>query len=133
MSWRGEWQIFEEAEDPPLQLYIEGFAQECEHVILGKETWHEARNKKWLYWCKRHKSWLAKEFLQRIEKQMSVKDFFGSWFNIKGKKQTGYFLGHEFICELEKTYSLREIALLKVGTVRKLGIRYLNDVGKKVS
>ncbi len=130
MNWRNEWRIFEEAEkDPMFQFYSEGFAQRCEHVILGNETWHFAQDQKWLSWCKRHKSWLAKKFLKRIKKQASVKDFFGSWFNIQGRKQTGYFLGHEFVRELEKTYSLREIALLKVDKVRKLGMQYLNAVG----
>jgi len=132
MAWREEWQMFEQAEkDPVFQLYSEGFAQRCEHIILGKETWHLAENKKWLSWCKQHKSWLAKEFLRRIEKQMMVKDFFGSWFNIQGRKQTGYFLGHEFIRMLEETRSLREIALLKVDNVRKLGLQYLNALNNK--
>jgi hypothetical protein len=30
------------ASGPWWQLYTEGFAQYCEHVILGRETWHEA-------------------------------------------------------------------------------------------
>jgi hypothetical protein len=50
----------------------------------------------------------------------SVKHFFGSWFGIQGKSQTGYFLGHEFIRELEKSYSLKETALLNVEKVKKL-------------
>ncbi|MBX5327871.1 MAG: hypothetical protein QHH18_02070 [Candidatus Bathyarchaeota archaeon] len=127
MNWRGEWQMFERAEkDPLFQLYSEGFAQRCEHIILGKEIWHLAEDKKWLPWCKRHESWLAKEFLKRIENQMAVEDFFGSWFSIQGRKQTGYFLGHEFIRVLEENRSLRKIAILKAEDIRKLGIRYLN-------
>lgn len=126
MKWRDEWEIFEKAEQDPLfQLYSEGFAQRCEHVTLGRETWHMVQDREWLLWCEQHKGWLAKEFLKRLEKQASVNDFFGSWFNIQSKTQTGYFLGHAFICELEKTYSLREIALFNVEKVRKLGIRYL--------
>ncbi len=46
MKWRDEWETFEKNEDPLFQLYSEGFAQRCEHVIVGKETWHMARNKK---------------------------------------------------------------------------------------
>jgi hypothetical protein len=129
MKWRDQWASFEKAEQDPLfQLYSEGFAQRCEHVILGRETWHMAQDKKWLLWCKRHRSWLAKEFLKRVEKQASVKDFFGSWFNIQGKKQTGYYLGHAFIHELEKTHSLREIALFNIEKVGKLGIRFLESI-----
>jgi len=126
MSWRGEQQIFEEAEkDPTSQLYIEGFAQRCEHIILEKETWHMAKNREWLNWCKRHKRLLAKEFLKRIERQEQAKEFFGSWFSIRGKKQTGYFLGHEFIRALEKAMCLKEVALLKAEDVRKLGMKFL--------
>jgi hypothetical protein len=128
MKWRDEWETFEEAEQDPLfQLYSEGFAQRCEHLIFGKETWHMAPNKDWISWCNQNKSWLAKEFLERLKKHAPVNEFFGSWFNIQGKKHTGYFLGHAFICELEKTYSLREIALLKVEDVRKRVLHYLNS------
>ena len=132
MKWRNEWKKFEKAEQDPLfQLYSEGFAQRCEHKILERETWHMAQDKEWLVWCEQNKSWLAKEFLKRLEKQVSVNDFFGSWFNIQGRKQTGYFLGYAFIRELEKTYGLREIALLNVEKVRVLGIRYLKFISSK--
>jgi hypothetical protein len=132
MKWRNEWEKFEKAEQDPLfQLYSEGFAQRCEHKILERETWHMAQDKEWLVWCEQNKSWLAKEFLKRLEKQVSVNDFFGSWFNIQGRKQTGYFLGHAFICELEKTYGLREIALFNVEKVRALGIQYLKSISSK--
>ena len=132
MKWRNEWEKFEKAEQDPLfQLYSEGFAQRCEHKILGRETWHMAQDKEWLVWCEQNKSWLAKEFLKRLEKQVSVNDFFGSWFNIQGRKQTGYFLGHAFIRELEKTYGLREIALFNVEKVRALGIQYLKSTDNK--
>ena len=132
MKWRNEWKKFEKAEQDPLfQLYSEGFAQRCEHKILERETWHMAQDKEWLVWCEQNKSWLAKEFLKRLEKQVSVNDFFGSWFNIQGRKQTGYFLGYAFIRELEKTYGLREIALLNVEKVRVLGIQYLKFISSK--
>jgi len=47
-----------------------------------------------------------------VETGDPVSPFFGSWFEICGKSQTGYFLGHEVIVELENRLSLREIALL---------------------
>lgn len=131
MCWRRDRRIFEEAEeDPLLQLYVEGFAQRCEHIILGKATWHMAQNRGWLSWCRRHKSWLAKEFLRRVEGRVQAKEFFGSWFSIRGKKQTGYFLGHEFIFALEKTMGLRDIALLKNEDVQKLGVKFLKGLSR---
>lgn len=127
-TWRDEWVTFEEEKPGPLfQLYSEGFAQRCEHLIIGKGAWHMAPDKEWIPWCEQNKGWLAEEFLSRLNVHASVKDFFGSWFDIQGKKQTGYFLGHDFICELEKLYSLREIALLRVEDIRELALHYLNS------
>jgi hypothetical protein len=129
MKWRSEREeAFEDKENDPLfLLYSEGFAQRCEHLINEKETWLMAPDKEWLHWCIQNKSWLAGEFLSRLSLHTPVKDFFGSWFDIQGKKQTGYFLGHAFVCELEKAYSLREIALLRVEEIRKLSLQYLNS------
>jgi hypothetical protein len=42
-----------------------------------------------------------------------VSSFFGSWLEICGKSETGYFLGYEVIKELEKRLCLKEIALLE--------------------
>ncbi|MBN1692333.1 MAG: hypothetical protein JW845_02130 [Dehalococcoidales bacterium] len=99
---------------PWWQLYEEGFAQRIESKICSEYTWHQAdelMDSDWLEWCQRHKGWLAAEFLKRIGEAKSVAPFFGSWFNINGKIETGYFLGHEVITELEKNISIKEIAL----------------------
>jgi hypothetical protein len=46
MKWRTEWETFEKnEEDPMFRLYSEGFAGKCEHLILGKGTWHMAKAK----------------------------------------------------------------------------------------
>ncbi len=100
---------------PWWQLYEEGFAQRCEHVILGQNTWHQAsgiNEDDWLDWCQNHKGWLAVEFLRRGDAGESVRPFFGSWFDISGRKQCGYFLGHELVKELEASATLKEISLL---------------------
>lgn len=97
------------------QLFEEGFAQRCEHVILGKETWHMACGEGvegWLDWCRSNRSWLAGEYLRCLQNDLPVKAFFGSWFNIDGFKQTGYYLGHEVVRQMEERHSLRQIALL---------------------
>jgi hypothetical protein len=100
---------------PWWQLYSEGFAQRCEHVILGQDTWHQAtgvNNDVWLDWCQEHKGWLAARFLAAVDADEPVRPFFGSWHDIRGRRQCGYFLGHELIMELEASASLKEIALL---------------------
>ncbi len=100
---------------PWWQLYEEGFAQRIEGKICSEYTWHQAdefMDSDWLEWCQRHKGWLAAEFLKRAGEAKSVAPLFGSWFNINGKIETGYFLGHEVITELEKNISIKEIALI---------------------
>ena len=126
IAWRNAWDGFEEAErDPLFRLYAEGFAQRCEHLILGDETWHEVQDEGWLPWCEEHEAWLAREYLRRMESGESVRDFFGSWFEIQGRKQTGRFLGHEFIHWLEREHSLQEIAVYPIEDVRKQAEQYL--------
>ncbi|MEW5941913.1 MAG: hypothetical protein AB1750_19795, partial [Chloroflexota bacterium] len=95
------------------QMYEEGFAQRCESLMSGEDSWHEEANQDdWLEWCQTHRGWLAEEFLKTVEEGKSVNPFFGSWFEIEGKSQTGYFLGYEIVRELENEYNLKEIALL---------------------
>ncbi|MCC6444824.1 MAG: hypothetical protein IT210_15370 [Armatimonadetes bacterium] len=43
------------------------------------------------FWCGQHQAWLAREFLKRAERDESVRPFFGSWLNIEGKRQCGYY------------------------------------------
>jgi hypothetical protein len=101
---------------PWWQLYEEGFAQYCENLILAPSTWHQATDDNdgnWLDWCQRHKGWLAAEFVRTVDAGKPVSPFFGSWLEICGKSETGYFLGYEVIKELEKHFHLNEIALLE--------------------
>jgi hypothetical protein len=84
-------------------------------VILGKATWHMRsgyNDADWLDWCQSHMPWLSAEFLRRVDGGEPVRPFFGSWFELRGRKQCGYFLGTQLIKELEERMDLREIALL---------------------
>ncbi len=129
MARRNEWDSFAKAEQDPLfQLYSEGFAQRCEHLILEGETWHEVQDENWLSWCRQHKAWLAREYLRRVDVGIPVNDFFGSWFNIQGKRQTGYFLGHEFIRWLEKEHDIRKIATFPFEGVKERTAQYLRFI-----
>jgi len=101
-----------EATGPWWQLYCEGFAQRCEEVIVGEDSWHEADDE-WLMWCQTHKRRLAAEFLRAVNAGEPVHQFFGSWHEIEGHSQCGYFLGHEIIKSLEAGSSLQEIARLE--------------------
>lgn len=112
--WRAEYEKSAES-GPWWQLYREGFAQRCEHIVCGEHSWHmksDIYGGDWLDWCQQHKRWLAAEFLRRVNLGDAVCPFFGSWFDIQGRKQCGYFLGHEVIKQLEANMSVKEIALL---------------------
>jgi hypothetical protein len=101
---------------PWWQLYEEGFAQVCEARISGTMSGHQSRPDQpgdWLTWCELHKGWLAAEFLRRLDAGEAVPAFFGSWYELGGHSETGYFLGQAVILEMEKQSSLAEIALLE--------------------
>lgn len=112
-EWRKQTNVDNE-ENCWWQLYTEGFAQRCESVILGKPSWHMQTDPEveWQQWCEQNIGWLAAEFLRRVDQGEYMRPFFGSWFDLRGHKQTGYFLGHELIATLQKQMSLQEIALL---------------------
>jgi hypothetical protein len=111
--WRAE-RGLTDGTGPWWQLYTEGFAQCCEHLIQGGNTWHMASGNcsDWLSWCHGHQGWLAAEFLKVVDAGESVRPFFGSWYDIQGHKQCGYFLGHALIKRLQASMSIQEIALL---------------------
>lgn len=101
---------------PWWQLYREGYAQAFEHMVAGKESWHmrgETGADDWLDWCQKNRAWLAREFLRIVDAGQSVRPFFGSWYQIEGRSQTGYYLGCELVGALLATTSFREIALLQ--------------------
>lgn len=112
-EWREQASVMDE-ESPWWQLYTEGFAQHCESLILGRPSWHmqSTPEDQWQKWCADNLEWLATEFLRRVDNDEDLRPFFGSWFNLGGQKQTGYFLGRELIKTLLEQMSLQEVALL---------------------
>ena len=115
--WRKERNLPIESQSPFWQLYEEGYAMRCEHKIMEEESWHQQMGQEnWVQWCKSHLSYLAQKFLDEYGDNSTeiLRNFFGSWFDIEGKKQTGYYLGHEIVKSWEKEYDFKEIALLKM-------------------
>ena len=56
---------------------------------------------------------MAAEFLRAVDMGESANPFFGLWFELRGRKQCGCFLGHELLRKLEADEaSLKEAALL---------------------
>lgn len=93
------------------ELYDEGFAMECERLILGR--WH-SEPEDWEEWYRENMGMLAAEFLRRAERGEDVRPFFGSWLQFQGHRYCGYFLGSELIRKSrESGRSLKEIAVLE--------------------
>lgn len=85
----------------------------CEHLVMGRETWHEqAGQPGWLEWCVRNRGRLAQALLARLERGDNARDFFGSWYEVEGFRQCGYYLGHEIVREMGEGDELRNVALL---------------------
>jgi len=112
MAWREGHQL-SMGSGPWWQLYEEGFAQYCESLVSGGQSWHQAQSdSEWLDWCRDNLGWLAAEFIRMVNQGESVRPFFGSWFDLRGKRQTGYYLGCEVVKALADERSVQEIALL---------------------
>jgi hypothetical protein len=111
-SWREAAQKTKSS-GPWWQLYEEGFAQYIENLLAGDNNNGFHQGVEWLSWCQENKAHLASEFLTIVDKGESAIRFFGSWYKIFGKSETGYYLGYEAIKELEKQFSFKDIALLE--------------------
>ncbi|MCI4372897.1 MAG: hypothetical protein L3K02_04570 [Thermoplasmata archaeon] len=106
---------------PFLQLYEEGFATECERRIGNAKSFRLRRGEEdWIPWCTAHRAWLSPKFLRDVHARRSVRPFFGSWYNIRGHIECGYYLGQEMVRDWAEATSLQEVAVLpEVGVRRK--------------
>ena len=121
---RGE--DIEKFEDEEMMwLYTEGFAQRIEDAVTGR-PWH-LEEEGWFEWCEEHEELLKREFLRRIEKGEPLNPFFGSWYQLFGRQFLGYYLGYQFILNLEERLPLDEIAGMEKEKVREEILRFLRD------
>ena len=120
--WRREARLggLEDHRGPWWQLYEEGFATRCE-LLLGPPGRHHSteQTRDWLSWCREHRSRLASLYLRAGSSRRSWRRFFGSWRNVDGYVDTGYFLGSEVIREWHSHVSLREIAVWTTDQIRR--------------
>jgi hypothetical protein len=121
-----EWRIrgglrgIEEPDGPLWQLYEEGFATEVERRIENPRRFRLRTGRPdWLPWCRAHRTWLAAKFLRDVKARRSLRPFFGSWYNIRGRIECGYFLGAEVVREWTRFASLTEVATLPETVVRR--------------
>ena len=115
------------------QLYQEGVAMVCEHILCGDDDFYHQDKDGWLDWCCENETEIKKEYLRRMDENESVQDFFGDWCSYNGYSDVGYFLGCRFVENLMKTYSLSEIADMKYGKINKAFADFANTVIEPLS
>jgi hypothetical protein len=121
-EWRRRGGIggLESSRGPYWQLYEEGFATECERTIATPAAFRLRTGKAgWLAWCETNRAGLARDFLRDVRARRSVRRFFGSWYNIQGFSECGYYLGGEVVRKLKESYRLNEIACWSGREVRQ--------------
>ncbi len=110
------------------QLYCEGVAMVCEHILCGNSEFYHQDKNGWLCWCYKNENEIKREYLRRLDKKISIQDFFGDWCSYNGRSDVGYFLGCRFVRYLMKTYSLKEIANMKYRALNKAFTEFADTV-----
>lgn len=110
------------------QLYCEGVAMVCEHILCGDNDFYHQNKDGWLDWCYKNENKIKREYLRRLDNKESVQDFFGDWCSYNGHSDVGYFLGCRFVEHLMKTHSLKEIANMKYSVLNNAFSEFANTV-----
>ncbi len=124
MNLRKDCKEFEEEVEPVFLLYIEGFAQKFGENFVKGDIWYMFNDKE-LNWCKENINFLKEEYYNRVEIGESINDFFGDWYNIKGKKMTGYFLGYRFIEFLEENFDIINISKIEKENLNDYFLKFI--------
>jgi len=115
------------------QLYCEGVAMVCEHILCGDDDfWHQDKDG-WLDWCRENEPEIKKEYLRRMNNKESVQEFFGDWCSYNGYSDVGYYLGCRFVEHLMKNNSLKEIANMSYRRLNKSFTEYATTVIESLS
>lgn len=101
------------------QLFREGIAMVCEQILCRDGNHYHQDKNGWLVWCAAHRGEIKREYLRRVESQISTQDFFGDWRQYQGHSDVGYYLGCEFIKYLQRQYELTDIANFSVDQMRE--------------
>jgi len=126
-EWRGR-EGLDKGSGPLWQLYEEGFARRRDCEVVGYERGRD----EWLSWCQGNLGWLASEFLRVVDEGGTGTEFFGSWYDIQGHRQTGYFLGDQVIRQWESSVGLREIAVLPWEVIRARARKTLGMIAERL-
>lgn len=121
------------AREPWWTLYEEGLATHCENCMFGCPSWHMSLAQPgWLAWCGANRSWLASEFLRLAQEHSSTSCFFGSWYEIHGYSQTGYYLGNEIAALWRESFTLQDIAAWCAEEIERRALHALTQLTQTV-
>lgn len=93
------------------QLYTEGFATRYSQLLYKKGLYSQNKNG-WLNFCRCHLDEIKADYFRHLQSGEQTANFFGDWNSWNGVSDVGYYLGREWICELQKRYSNEELARL---------------------
>ena len=105
-------------------LYEEGFAVRVSQRLYREGCYAQNRGG-WLSFCTENREAIRREFRDRLRSGNDTACFFGDWNTVMGFSDLGYFLGCEWMRQLEKRYSLREIALFDAETIEREALGFL--------
>ena len=94
------------------QLYSEGIAMYFEQQLYGENQFYHQNEDGWLDWCESNLDALKAEYRTRIDRGLSINDFFGDWTSYRGHSDTGYYLGCEFVRFMLQKYDFCELLTL---------------------
>lgn len=93
------------------QLYEEGFATRTSQLLYTEGFFHQDDGV-WLSFCQEHIDKIKEEFYTRLQSNVSTAAFFGDWNLVMGQHDLGYYLGYDWIKQMQARYSIKEIAAL---------------------
>ncbi len=102
------------------QLYTEGVAMYCEQRLSGDDVFSTRDRDGWFSWCQTEETANFGAYLQRVEDEESVQDFFGDWARYRGRPDVGYYLGCAMVKKALQQYSVERILTLNFDEIEVL-------------
>ncbi len=103
-----------ETEGQYFRLYVEGFAERYQELLLRRPTF-DRYGDGWLEWCQANHDRLCSIYLKQLRNGESVSAFYGNWNQVEGHSDVEYYLGREFIVFLEKKgLTVKAVATLPI-------------------
>ena len=103
-----------EGEKSLAQLYQEGLAMVCEHILCQDDRYYHQNQNGWLDWCKENEAEIKREYLRRVDKNISTQDFFGGLVQLQKSQRCWLLSGLRVRQTFQRQYSLVDIASLNV-------------------